>query len=301
METRRQQKATAQQRTTEAILNIFARDDDEVVDVGKFRDQLTQRAVSDEFVNELITKLDADSNGALTKSECRLFLNRWALPTFQADNIDVDEFEKALLSWGIDVKQATGLIKLLDSDGNGTLTNKECNKYLGDRTKFVSLGSKQGYKIKDTALRAIELRQLEKIYDYVESEFRDGCEPWKRPSFVENGVKCTGDWFRGQPSINASDGDIGDWFRQQPAGAASWFRGQSMDVAADDATDDWFRGQPSSNTSDGEIIDWFRQQPAGAATWFRVTKQQQPVRSAEEVNLYDLNGDLSLRMLIAYF
>ena len=80
----------------------------------------------------------------------------------------LDEFRSKLDQLGIEDDSISELIGHLDRNKGGNLTEAETSRFL-DRTRFLSLTRTGGCEIKDTAHRAIEVAQLEKLYEYVEA------------------------------------------------------------------------------------------------------------------------------------
>ena len=110
---------------------------------------------------------------------------------YQVDGVlDLSEFLWELTKRKITPENQQQLIKQLDPDSDGNLTSSECIRFL-DRTRFRSLTSPTcGFKIEDTALRAIEVAQLERLYQYVEDEL-EGDKTWEVTRFVDGDKKVT--------------------------------------------------------------------------------------------------------------
>ena len=100
--------------------------------------------------------------------------------------INLDELHSALWDTGMTEKQIEQLMHSMDSNDNGVIDIDEwlygyssfMNGSSFVRSKFIGLrGPTGGYKIEKTERRAIELKQLEKIYTHVRRELKRGS--WK--------------------------------------------------------------------------------------------------------------------------
>ena len=119
--------------------------------------------------------------------------------TIDTDNngvIDSDELYSELSDAGMSGKQIEELMHSMDSNDDGGIDMDEWvfgySSFINGsgRSKLLDLrGPTGGCKIEKTEHRAIELKQLEKIYTHVEQELKR--QPWKvsRPS------RSTGQWF----------------------------------------------------------------------------------------------------------
>ena len=156
-----------------------------------------------------MSDLDNDQSGTLTKAECFMLLSKTKSTALSTDQIifgalDADgdgdltkaELSKRLSELGIEEKNIETLIQELDKNADGHLSRAECAKFL-DRTKFLDLiGPYGGFEMNGLSgsnligpeHRAIELRQLEKIYTFMEKSIADSDNPWN--------VK---DWATGEP------------------------------------------------------------------------------------------------------
>ena len=151
-----------------------------------------------------MSDLDNDQSGTLTKAECFMLLSKTKLTASSTDQIifgalDADgdgdltkaELSKRLSELGIEEKNIETLMQQLDQNEDDRLSGAECAKFL-DRTKFLDLiGPDGGFEMNAPEHRAIELRQLEKIYTFMEKSIAlaaDSDNPWN--------VK---DWATGEP------------------------------------------------------------------------------------------------------
>ena len=176
----------------DAIIRVLGNYEEEF-QVTKFRKELIAAGICDEFVDQFINDLDADQSGILTKDECTRFLAKdshsAAFKTLDSNNdgnLHADEFRFKMRELGITDDRISELITKLDRDQDGKLTEAETSKFL-DRTKFLSLTDPRfpgGWEIGDTALRAIELAQLEKLYEHMENELSQKSEGWEVTRYV---------------------------------------------------------------------------------------------------------------------
>jgi len=150
-----------------------------------------------------MSDLDNDQSGTLTKAECFMLLSKTKSTALSTDQIifgalDADgdgdltkaELSKRLSELGIGKKNIETLMQQLDQNEDDRLSGAECAKFL-DRTKFLDLiGPDGGFEMKGSPgsnsvfprigpeHRAIELRQLEKIYAFMEKSIADSDNPW---------------------------------------------------------------------------------------------------------------------------
>ena len=110
--------------------------------------------------------------------------------------IELDELRGEMSAFGMTNKKINELMRNLDIDGNGSIDREEwvygysCFVDKSGRSKFCDLrGPDGGFKIEDTAVRAIELSQLEKIYNHVKRQLVKGSWKVSRPS------RNTGKWI----------------------------------------------------------------------------------------------------------
>ena len=115
-----------------------------------------------------------------------------ALDEDSSGTIDLDELRGGMSDSGMTDRDIEELMLKLDEDKNGSVDREEWMRGYScfvdevhgyTKAKFYDLrGPTGGFKIADTALRAIELEQLEKIYNHVKRRLKT--ISWKvgRPS-----------------------------------------------------------------------------------------------------------------------
>ena len=150
----------AHQKLREAVCRVFL--EDAVIELQDLR-------ICEPDIAELIDELDLAGTGSWTKEEWRRFLNRSDRISVHTDGEPTEptpQFAEQLAAWGI--TEAKARKELMASLAEHA-----------DRTKFLGLMSDTGgCEIELTENRAIELRQLEKMYDYVECELGGKGQTW---------------------------------------------------------------------------------------------------------------------------
>ena len=139
--------STDTKRLRDAALQVLSTFKNDLFPVEQFQLRLVESAIYGEF-----------------KEQIDLFFSKNVYNVQDSNNdgsLHLDEFRLKLDQPGIGDEQ-------LHRNKDGNLTEAATSRFL-DRTKFLSLTRTGGCEIKDTAHRAIELAQLEKLYKYVEA------------------------------------------------------------------------------------------------------------------------------------
>ena len=169
------------------------------IDMRELGEDMSILGMSDIRVKELMDELDTDGDGTLTQSEflegyeafSRVSNDTECLLMFRAMDvngdgiIDFDELQDHLSELGMMSGDIERLMLELDLDGSGSFELEEWMRGYGrflDLTREINSqyevlrGPGGGFRMKDSARRAIELGQLEKLYSFVRRELN--IAPW---------------------------------------------------------------------------------------------------------------------------
>ena len=126
----------------------------------------------------------ADSEGAEAEYGCEARAILHGIDTDKNGVVELSELQDYLSDFGLTDAQIEDLLHELDQDGNGVIDEAEWIRGYDaiisktGRARFRDLvSSTGGYRIEDTALRAVSLAQLEKIYAHVVRRLKKA--PWK--------------------------------------------------------------------------------------------------------------------------